>query len=133
MAKVEEADIYALFDHYCDHSLPSLDVAHSQVLIGVVTHAHFHARGETAIDILKRPLILTSISQDPSYATAASPTLSPLSAPSPPASSQASQRPPPFCAVPYLDVRSIMHATIGQEYMDDRFTAILAMNWLALF
>ncbi|KAI1088165.1 hypothetical protein F5B19DRAFT_472472 [Rostrohypoxylon terebratum] len=56
MAKVEEADFFALLEHYCDPFLPPLDVNHCQVIIGVITQAHFRAKGETPIQILDRPL-----------------------------------------------------------------------------
>jgi len=56
MAKVEEADFFALLEHYCDPLLPPPDAEHSQVIIGVITQAHFHARGEAPTDLLSRPL-----------------------------------------------------------------------------
>ena len=56
MSNVEEADFFALLEHYCDPSLPHLDAAHSQVLIGVLTQAHFHSHGEEPIDLFNRPL-----------------------------------------------------------------------------
>ncbi|KAI1453481.1 hypothetical protein F4805DRAFT_478404 [Annulohypoxylon moriforme] len=56
MAKVEEADFFALLDHYCDPLLPPLSVTQCQVLIGVVTQAHFRARGETPNQMMSRPL-----------------------------------------------------------------------------
>ncbi|KAI0882851.1 uncharacterized protein GGS22DRAFT_180934 [Annulohypoxylon maeteangense] len=56
MAKVEEPDFFALLDHYCDPLLPPLDADHSQVLIGVITQAHFRARGEAPNHMVSRPL-----------------------------------------------------------------------------
>ncbi|THV54000.1 hypothetical protein BGAL_0037g00440 [Botrytis galanthina] len=56
MSQVEEADFFALLEHYCNPLLPPLSTQDSQVLIGVITQAHVHARGEAPIDVLKRPL-----------------------------------------------------------------------------
>ncbi|KAG8162587.1 hypothetical protein KVR01_008352 [Diaporthe batatas] len=56
MSEVEEADFFAVLDHYCDPSLPVLTVDQSQMLIGVFTQADYYARGETPIEILGRPL-----------------------------------------------------------------------------
>ncbi|TGO65298.1 hypothetical protein BCON_0003g00930 [Botryotinia convoluta] len=56
MSQVEEADFFALLEHYCNPLLPCLSTQDSQVLIGVITQAHVHARGETLIDVLKRAL-----------------------------------------------------------------------------
>jgi acyl carrier protein len=56
MAQVEEVDLFALLDHYCNPLLPVVDAEHSQVLIGVLTKAHYQAHGRTPNDILNRPL-----------------------------------------------------------------------------
>ncbi|CAD6445534.1 dae50dc7-2c16-4c37-8a7b-ae80d7e5f4a2 [Sclerotinia trifoliorum] len=56
MSQVEEADFFALLEHYCNPLLPLLGTKDSQVLIGVITQTHVHARGEAPIDVLKRPL-----------------------------------------------------------------------------
>lgn len=56
MSQVEEADFFALLEHYCNPLLPPLGTEDSQVLIGVVTQTHVQARGEAPIDVLKRPL-----------------------------------------------------------------------------
>ncbi|KAI2601756.1 KR-domain-containing protein [Hypoxylon sp. NC1633] len=56
MSEVEEADFFALMDHYCDPSQPPLDVDHCQVLIGVFTQARLRTQGDAPMDILNRPL-----------------------------------------------------------------------------
>lgn len=59
MQQVNETDLFATFDHYCNPSLAPLDVEHTQVLIGVFTHENFHLRGETPSAYLDRPLFAT--------------------------------------------------------------------------
>ncbi|KAF7951475.1 hypothetical protein EAE96_006784 [Botrytis aclada] len=56
MSQVEEADFFALLEHYCNSLLPPLSTQDSQVLISVITQAHVYARGEAPIDVLRRPL-----------------------------------------------------------------------------
>lgn len=56
MRQVDKADLFAMFDYYCDPALPPIDVEHCQVLIGVFTQANFHARGEVPSPYLSRPL-----------------------------------------------------------------------------
>lgn len=46
MAPVEESDLLALLDNYCDPSSGVLGVNKSQLLVGAFTPADFHARGE---------------------------------------------------------------------------------------
>lgn len=46
MAPVEESDLLALLDDYCDPSSGVLGVNKSQLLVGAFTPADFHARGE---------------------------------------------------------------------------------------
>ncbi|KAM0178647.1 hypothetical protein ACHAPC_008358 [Botrytis cinerea] len=50
-----EADFFVLLEHYCNPLLPLSAPQDSQVLIGVVTQAHVHARDDAPIDALKRP------------------------------------------------------------------------------
>lgn len=56
MQQVNETDLFATLDHYCNPSLAPLDAEHTQVLIGVFTHENFHSRGETPSAYLDRPL-----------------------------------------------------------------------------
>lgn len=56
MRQVDKADLFAMFDYYCDPALPPLDVEHCQVLIGVFTQANFHAQREVPSPYLSRPL-----------------------------------------------------------------------------
>ncbi|KAK3329248.1 hypothetical protein B0H66DRAFT_634456 [Apodospora peruviana] len=57
MAPVEAEDLIALLDHYCDPTLSSVDTAHSQLLVGAITPAHFRARGEkVSSGAMSRPL-----------------------------------------------------------------------------
>ncbi|GAB1315319.1 hypothetical protein MFIFM68171_05529 [Madurella fahalii] len=57
MAKIEDEDLFALLDHYCNpaaSSGPPL-VDKSQLLVGLVTQEHYHAANETPIQTLSRP------------------------------------------------------------------------------
>ncbi|GAW27334.1 putative polyketide synthase protein [Rosellinia necatrix] len=56
MGQVEEADLLAVLNHYCDPSGPSHDADRSQVMVGVVTPAHFRARGEGVPSMMERSL-----------------------------------------------------------------------------
>ncbi|TEY56423.1 hypothetical protein BOTCAL_0225g00030 [Botryotinia calthae] len=53
MSRVEEADFFALLEHYCYPLLSPLSTQDSQVIIGVIRQAHVHARDEAPIDVLK--------------------------------------------------------------------------------
>jgi NAD(P)-dependent dehydrogenase (short-subunit alcohol dehydrogenase family)/acyl carrier protein len=57
MEEVSKLDLLALLDHFCDPSLPLVDVDHTQVLIGVVTPQDFYARGDMTPEMLKRPML----------------------------------------------------------------------------
>lgn len=58
MAKIENDDLFALLDHYCDPAVSSgahpLDK--SQLLVGLVTQEHYHAAHEAPIQMLSRPM-----------------------------------------------------------------------------
>lgn len=56
MQQVNDTDLFATLDHYCNPSLAPIDAEHTQVLIGVFTHGNFHLRGETPSAYLDRPL-----------------------------------------------------------------------------
>jgi acyl carrier protein len=56
MAPVEAEDFIAVLEHYCDPSLPPLSIEKTQLLVGAVTPAHFHARGEEVVPTVARPL-----------------------------------------------------------------------------
>lgn len=56
MNKVEDVDLFALLDHYCDPTLILVDPDHSQCLVGAVTQTHFQSRDDTANSLLDRPL-----------------------------------------------------------------------------
>lgn len=56
MNKVEDVDLFALLDHYCDPSLAPIDPDHSQVLVGAVTQTHFHSKIHASNPLLSRQL-----------------------------------------------------------------------------
>lgn len=56
MRPVEEEDLLALLDRFCDPNLENLCQDQSQVLVGAVTPAHFLAKGEQPMPSLKRRL-----------------------------------------------------------------------------
>lgn len=57
MAPVRSTDLFALLDHFCDPALPQpCTLDDSQLLVGVVTPADFHARRAQPTPWLSRPL-----------------------------------------------------------------------------
>lgn len=56
MAPVEESDLLAVLDEFCDPGRGTLQGDESQLLVGVVTPAHFRARGEQPLPFMRRPL-----------------------------------------------------------------------------
>lgn len=56
MRPVEEEDLLALLDRFCDPKLQPLGEDQSQILVGAVTPAHFLAKSEQPMPSLKRSL-----------------------------------------------------------------------------
>lgn len=56
MAPVEESDLLAVLDEFCDPGRGPLQGDESQLLLGVVTAADFRARGEKPLPFMHRPL-----------------------------------------------------------------------------
>ncbi|GAW26208.1 putative polyketide synthase [Rosellinia necatrix] len=56
MQQIDDTELLALLDIYCDPSLPLLSVAKSQVLIGLLTPADFLLQGQTPPQMHDRPL-----------------------------------------------------------------------------
>lgn len=56
MGQIEDTELMALLEIYCDPSLPLLPPHKSQLFIGVITPANFAAGGEDPPLIMKRPL-----------------------------------------------------------------------------
>ncbi|KAJ4402716.1 hypothetical protein N0V82_010748 [Gnomoniopsis sp. IMI 355080] len=56
MKKVEDADLFALLDHFCDPFLPPIDIERTQVLVGAITQAEFASRDQVPTQLLDRPL-----------------------------------------------------------------------------
>jgi aryl carrier-like protein len=70
MAKIEEDELMALLDIYCDPCETILDPARSQILIGTITPADLHSRGIKTPDVMNRPLfssfsVSTAVAQLP--------------------------------------------------------------------
>jgi acyl carrier protein len=59
MQPVEDADLFALLEHYCDPMLPPLDEDHSQLLVGAVHPARFHVSNKQPPSWLAGPLFTT--------------------------------------------------------------------------
>ncbi|KAH8897429.1 hypothetical protein GQ53DRAFT_791898 [Thozetella sp. PMI_491] len=56
MVPIQAEDLIALLEHYCDPSLAPPGPEQSQLLIGINTPAHFHARGQQPPAHFARPL-----------------------------------------------------------------------------
>lgn len=56
MTKIEENELLALLDIYCDPECPIAEPDKSQIVIGLVTPADMILQGDDPIDMLQRPL-----------------------------------------------------------------------------
>lgn len=56
MAPVSAEDYMAVLERYCDPGLSALELWQSQLLVGPVTPAHFHARAEELVPTVGRPI-----------------------------------------------------------------------------
>lgn len=56
MQPVEEADLLAILDDYCDPARGVLQPRESQLLVGAITPAHFRDQGEAPMPFLNRPI-----------------------------------------------------------------------------
>lgn len=56
MQQIDDKELFALLDIYCDPELPLMSVAKSQLLIGLLTPADFLQQGQTPPEMHGRPL-----------------------------------------------------------------------------